>query len=368
MFDGKAFAMSGSHNIVKVKNDNYYIGDLSALMLENFPAWVQYARTPERKIALLHEWENKIEQMAQQTVNKNITNLSGVPSWILLFLKRILEISHKSNILEVWPNMEVFFHGGVNFSPYVEQYKQLIPSSKMRYINTYNASEGFFGIQDKIDSDELLLFLDHGIFYEFMPLDQLSCENPKTLQLDEVKTGINYALIISTNGGLWRYLIGDTVSFTSLNPYRIKITGRTQNFINAVGEEIIVDNAEKALAVACKKTNAIINEYTAAPIYFNRNENAAHEWLIEFETKPTDLELFTKTLDNSLKSLNSDYEAKRYHDMILRKPIVNILPSNTFYKWLKKQGRLGGQNKVPRLANNRRYIEEILELSKTNNN
>ncbi len=368
MFDGKAFAMAGSHNIVKVKNDNYYIGDLSALIVENFPVWVQYIKTPERKIALLHEWENKIEQMAQQTVNENVTNLSGVPSWILLFLKRILEISHKSNILEVWPNMEVFFHGGVNFSPYVEQYKQLIPSSKMRYINTYNASEGFFGVQDKIDSDELLLFLDHGVFYEFMPLDQLNRENPKTCQLDEVETGINYALIISTNGGLWRYLIGDTVAFTSINPFRIKITGRTQNFINAFGEEIIIDNAEKALASACKKTKAIINEYTAAPIYFNKNENAAHEWLIEFETQPTDLEFFTKTLDNSLKSLNSDYEAKRYHDMILRKPIVNILPKGTFYNWMKKQGKLGGQNKVPRLANNRKYIEEILELSKPKNN
>jgi len=360
MFDGKGIAMIGKYDTVKTKKHNYYVGDLSALMLNKFPPWIQYARIPQRKTVLLHEWESKIEQMAQQTINVNV-----VPSWILLFLKRVLTITGKNNILEVWPNMEAFFHGGVNFSPYLDQYKQLIPSAKMRYINTYNASEGFFGIQDKIDSDELLLFLDHGIFYEFMPLNQLGKENPKTYQLDEIEIGNNYAMIISTNGGLWRYIIGDTVEFTSLNPFRIKITGRTQNFINAFGEEIIIANAEKALASACKKTKAIINEYTAGPIYFNKNENAAHEWLIEFETQPNNLNLFTETLDNCLKSLNSDYEAKRYHDMILHKPIINILPKDTFYNWLKIRGKLGGQNKVPRLANNRKYIEEILELSKS---
>ena len=362
MLDGKGIAMVGSHNVIKVNNENYYVGDLSAIMLENFPPWVQFARTPKRETALLKKWESKIEKMVQQTINVDVTNLSGVPSWMLLFLKRVLKTTGKNNILEVWPNMEAFFHGGVNFSPYIEQYKHLIPSSEMRYINTYNASEGFFGVQDRTDSDDLLLLLDHGIFYEFIALNQLNCDYPKTFQLSEIEKGINYAMIITTNGGLWRYLIGDTIEFTSTNPYRIKITGRTKNFINAFGEEVIVDNAEKALASACKKTNAIITEYTAAPIYFNKNENAAHEWLIEFETKPNDLELFIKTLDKSLQSVNSDYEAKRYHDMILRKPIVNILPKNTFYKWLKKQGRLGGQNKVPRLANNRKFIEEISEL------
>ncbi len=250
-------------------------------------------------------------------------------------------------------------HGGVSFDPYIEQFKKIAPPG-MNYLETYNASEGFFGIQDIMNSNEMLLMLDYGIFYEFMPMDQLDEESPKTLELHEVEKGVSYALIISTNGGLWRYMIGDTIVFTSIEPYRIRITGRTKSFINAFGEELIIDNAEKALSIACEKTNAIVKEYTAAPVYFDNNDNGAHEWLIEFVKEPDNEEYFAELLDNALKSLNSDYEAKRYHNMILKEPLIKILPENTFYNWLKTKGKLGGQNKVPRLSNNRKYIEEIL--------
>ncbi|MBU2465449.1 MAG: GH3 auxin-responsive promoter family protein, partial [Bacteroidetes bacterium] len=264
---------------------------------------------------------------------------------------------------EVWPNLEVFFHGGVNFDPYRDQFKQLIPHAGMNYMETYNASEGFFGIQDQANSHELLLMLDYGIFYEFVPVDELEQEHPKTLLLHEVEKGVNYALLITTNAGLWRYLIGDTISFTSLNPFRIKITGRTKSFINAFGEELIIDNAEKALAIASQKCNINIIDYTAAPFYSTDKETAAHEWLIEFEKEPEHIEFFAETLDNALKSLNSDYEAKRYHNMVLRPPIIHVLKKGTFYAWLKQKGKLGGQHKVPRLSNNRELVEEILKLA-----
>ncbi len=291
-----------------------------------------------------------------------MTSLSGVPSWTLLLLNRVLEITGKENIIEVWPNLEVFFHGGVNFGPYRSQFESLIPKEGMQYRNTYNASEGFFGIQEEIDKDDLLLMLDYGIYYEFIPMDEIDKEHPKAIPLSEVIIGINYAMLITTNAGLWRYMIGDTVMFTDIVPYRIKITGRTKSFINAFGEELIVDNAEKALEVASTKCHAVISDYTAAPVYLNGKENAAHEWLIEFSKEPDNLEYFIETLDNALKSLNSDYEAKRYHDLILRKPIVRKLPKKTFYTWMKKRGKLGGQNKVPRLANDRQYVEEILKM------
>ena len=261
--------------------------------------------------------------------------------------------------MEVWPNLEVYFHGGVNFQPYQEQFRSLIRSDSMNYMETYNASEGFFGIQDRSDSHELLLMLDYGIYYEFIPVANLGEEHPKSAGLDEVNMETNYAMVISTNAGLWRYMIGDTVRFTSLHPYRIQITGRTKNFINAVGEELIVDNAEKALAIACKKCHAVVNEYTAAPLFINKENRAAHEWLIEFEIEPPNLDYFTETLDNALKSLNSDYEAKRFHDMVLCPPIIKVLPPSTFYTWLKVKGKLGGQNKVPRLSNERNYVDEI---------
>ncbi len=362
MFDGRGLAMGGSHTIKEVNNEEFYVGDLSALIIKNLPHWAEFIRVPKRSVALMDEWEEKIEKMAQTTIPHNVTSISGVPSWTLLLLNRILEITQKDNIVEVWPNLEVFFHGGVNFGPYRKQFETLIPTRNMQYRNTYNASEGFFGLQEYNEVDEMLLMLDYGIFYEFIPMSELDKEQPKAIPLSEVVTGVSYAIVITTNAGLWRYMIGDTIKFTSTDPYRILIIGRTKSFINAFGEELIVDNAEKALEVATTKCNAVINDYTAAPVYLDGKENAAHEWLIEFSKEPDNLEFFTETLDNALKSLNSDYEAKRYHDMMLRKPIVRKLPPKTFYNWMKKRGKLGGQNKVPRLANDRQYVDEILKM------
>jgi hypothetical protein len=284
---------------------------------------------------------------------------------MLVLIQKILEITNKQYITDVWPNLELIIHGGVNFEPYRTQFNNLINNKKVHFLETYNASEGFFGIQDRINSNDMLLMLDYGIFYEFIPLEELEKPNPKTLQLDEVKLNTNYALVISTNAGLWRYIIGDTIRFTSLNPFRIKVTGRIKSFINAFGEELIVENSDKAIAIASEKTNAVVREYTAAPIYFNEKNNGAHEWLIEFIKAPENIDFFTETLDNALKSLNSDYEAKRYNDMILKKPAIHIVPENTFYNWLKKQNKLGGQHKIPRLANDRTHIEEILNMLDT---
>ncbi len=363
MFDGKGVAMTGSLRMTKTATTLLYDGDLSAIIVQNLPRWAEFVRLPGRNIALMEDWEVKIDKMAKRTVNRNITNLLGVPSWTLLFLKKILAKTGKGNILEVWPRMEVFFHGGVNFNPYREQFRKIIPTDRMTYFETYNASEGFFGIQDQKESDELLLMLDYGIYYEFLPMSQVDRDHPKALTLSEVKKNVNYAMVISTNAGLWRYLIGDTIRFTSLDPYRIHISGRTKNFINAVGEEVIVDNVERALTMACQRCNASVNEYTGAPVYFNDNLNAAHEWLIEFNEPPADLEVFTDIFDAALQSLNSDYEAKRYQDMILRKPVIHEMPPGTFYKWLKKKGKLGGQNKVPRLSNDRGFVQEIMALA-----
>ncbi len=361
IFNGRGLTIGGSHQITEINNENYYSGDLSALIVENLPYWAEFIRVPKRSVALMEEWEEKINQMALTTIDHNVTNVLGVPSWTLLLLQRILEITGKENIKEVWPNLETFFHGGVNFSPYKQQFQELIPG-EMNYMETYTASEGFFGLQDRTDGNDLLLMLDYGIYYEFLPIDKINSDSPTTITLEEVQIGVNYAMIISTNAGLWRYLIGDTVVFTSTNPYRIKITGRTKNFINAVGEELIIDNAEKALAIACKKCKAIITEYTAAPIYFNGNDNAGHQWLIEFKVQPENIEYFADTLDNALKSLNSDYEAKRYKNMVLRPPEIRIVPPGTFYNWLKNKKKLGGQYKVPRLSNNRKYVDEILKM------
>ena len=361
IFSGKVLGLGGS---ITKDNDHAetFHGDVSAIIMENLPYWVELIRTPELKVALMNEWESKIERIARITKDEDVTNISGVPSWTLLLLKRILEITGKRNIGEVWPNLELFIHGGVNFAPYREQFSKIVPVG-MKYLETYNASEGFFGIQDLNTPGEMLLMLDYGIYYEFMPLTEYDVLTNKTVSLDQVQTGINYALVISTNAGLWRYLIGDTIQFTSLDPYRIRITGRTTSFINAVGEELIIDNAEKALATACEKASATITDYTAAPVYFGDNSNAAHEWLIEFETAPESLDYFTEILDNALKTLNSDYEAKRYHNMILRPPIVRQLAAGTFYRWLKERGKLGGQNKVPRLSNDRKYLDDIKELA-----
>ena len=363
VFDGKGLAVGGSRDASYYNTDIFY-GDLSAIIMKNLPLWAEFIRIPNLSIALLDNWEEKIDKMAMASITENVTNISGVPSWTLLLLKRILEITGKKDLTEVWPELELYIHGGVNFKPYKEQFRQLIPSDKMNYLETYNASEGFFGIQDTTDRDEMLLMLDYGIFYEFLPLDELHNSHPKTLSLSEVELDVNYALVITTNAGLWRYLIGDTIKFTSLNPYRIKITGRTKNFINAFGEELIIDNAEKALDIACEKSGAVVNEYTVAPVYLNENKNGAHEWLIEFSKPPENFEYFSEMLDNALKSLNSDYEAKRYRSLLLKAPIIRQMPTNSFYNWMKKKNKLGGQHKIPRLSNDRIFITEIYEMNK----
>lgn len=369
IFSGKGLVMGGSSNITEVNNESYYTGDLSAIIIQNLPFWAQIKSTPGSAISLMEDWESKIEKMADVTITHDVTSIAGVPSWTLVLIKRILEKTGKNNLHDVWPNLDVFFHGGVNFDPYRKQFMQLISSDEMNYMETYNASEGFFGIQYRSDLNDMLLMLDYGIFYEFIPVDELEKEHPKTLWLDEVKTGENYAMVISTNAGLWRYIIGDTIVFTSINPFRVKITGRIKNFINAFGEELIIDNAEKAISIACEKSHALVAEYTAAPIYLSaEKDTAAHEWIIEFEVPPQNSEFFVETLDNALKSLNSDYEAKRHKSLLLHEPVIRSVPPGTFYKWLKKRDKLGGQNKVPRLSNDRKYVEEILELIKGGQN
>ncbi|RZK41330.1 MAG: GH3 auxin-responsive promoter family protein [Pedobacter sp.] len=361
IFTGKGLVLGGSHQINQLCDDIHF-GDLSAVLIKNLPMWAEYYRTPNMSIALMDNYEEKMDRMAEATITENVTNIAGVPTWTIVLAKKVLELTGKKNLLEVWPNLELYFHGAVNFGPYRNQFKELIPSDKMYYLETYNASEGFFGIQDQSHSEELLLMLDYGIYYEFLPLENIANENPKTLSLDQVELNKNYAIIISTNGGLWRYMIGDTVQFTSLYPFRIKITGRTKHFINAFGEEVIIDNAEQALAKACVATSAKVKDYTACPIYFKGEEAGGHEWIIEFEAQPTNLETFIDVMDNTLREINSDYDAKRFKDMALRRPKVHNAPTNTFYNWLKQRGKLGGQHKVPRLANDRQYVDEILTM------
>jgi hypothetical protein len=363
LFAGKSIAMGGSRQVMEMGTESYYYqGDLSAIIISNLPFWAEIRRTPDLSIALMEEWESKIEEMAKVTMQHDVTSISGVPSWVLLLFKRILDKTGKNNLLEVWPNFELFMHGGVSFTPYADQFRKILPSPQVAFVETYNASEGFFGIQDRNQSDDMLLMLDYGIFYEFIPLEEMSKDQPATLDLSQVETGTNYALVISTNAGLWRYVIGDTIMFTSLNPYRFRITGRTRNFINAFGEELIVENADKAIAIACEQCNALVTEYTGAPVYLTGQEKGAHEWLIEFEIPPADLAAFTAAFDTALKSVNSDYEAKRYRGLMLQEPIIRVMPPNTFYNWLKSKGKLGGQNKVPRLSNDRKYIDEIFGM------
>lgn len=362
LFMGKGLTLGGSHKIDNYHNQSYY-GDLSAILIENLPFWTEFIRTPSQEVALLDKFEEKLEHIAEESIQVNVTSIAGVPSWNLVMLKHILEHTGKKNILEVWPDLELFIHGGVSFSPYREQFKKIIPSEKMNYLETYNASEGFFAIQDDPYGQDLLLMLDYGIFYEFMPMDQLGSHNPVTLTIDQVEKDVNYALIISTNSGLWRYLIGDTIKFTSLYPHKIIITGRTKHFINVFGEEVMVDNSDKALRIACDKTGTEISEYTAAPVYMNDQHQGAHEWLIEFISPPADLDYFTTLLDHALMSINSDYEAKRYRNLTLDKPVVHSAAPGTFYRWFQEKGKLGGQNKVPRLSNERIYLEELLEIN-----
>ncbi|WP_456420512.1 GH3 auxin-responsive promoter family protein [Lutibacter sp.] len=360
LFIGKGLRLGGSSAIYE--DNNSYFGDLSAIIIENLPFWADFSSAPKQETALMSEWESKIEAIIEETIEEDLTSLVGVPSWMLVLLNRVLEKTGKNNIIEVWPNLEVYFHGGVNFNPYREQFKKIIPKKDFKYYETYNASEGFFAIQDLNNSLDLLLMLDYGIFYEFIPMNKFEGENSEAIPLSKVKLNKNYALVITTNGGLWRYLIGDTIKFTSLNPYRIRITGRTKHFINVFGEELIIDNAETALKQACLKTGAEICEYTVAPIFMNNEKSGGHEWMIEFRKHPNNINYFAEMLDNALKAINSDYEAKRYNNLTLSMPKINIAKQGLFYNWLKQQGKLGGQHKVPRLSNSRKYLEELLEL------
>lgn len=361
LFTGKSVVIGGSSQINNFSPDSYY-GDLSSILIRNLPSWAEFKRTPNLEVTLNPNFEEKIEQIAQITIKEDVTSLAGVPTWNIVMAKRILEITKKDHLLEVWPNLEFYGHGGVSFKPYREQFKQLIPSENMYYLENYNASEGYFGIQDQSGSEDLLLMLDYGIYYEFLPMENLDDEHPQTLRLDQVELDRNYALIISTNAGLWRYKIGDTIKFTSLSPYRFQISGRTKQYINTFGEEVIVDNAEKALHAACQATEANIKDYTAGPVYFRDDNAGAHEWIIEFEKKPSNFQDFCTILDQTLRNINSDYDAKRFKNMALNAPIIHDAPTGTFYNWMKSRGKLGGQNKVPRLANNREYLDPLLQI------
>jgi hypothetical protein len=362
IFDGRALILGGSH-APNYNLKSSLVGDLSAILIENINPLVNLVRVPRKETALLSDFEIKRDRIAREAIHRNVTNLSGVPSWMLSVLNRVMEISGASVLQEVWPNLEVFFHGGVAFTPYREQYKRLITKSGMHYMETYNASEGFFGLQDDPADPAMSLMLDYGVFYEFIPMDQIESPNPEVVPLWGVETGRNYAILISTSSGLWRYMIGDTVSFTQKNPYKFVITGRTKFFINAFGEELIVDNAEKGLQAACKATGAQVLEYTAAPVYMDENGKCRHQWVIEFSNAPADLGQFAKILDSTLQQINSDYEAKRYKDITLQPLEIIVGRKGVFNDWLKSKGKLGGQHKVPRLSNKREHIEEIIALN-----
>ena len=362
LFDGKALILGGSHT-PNYDNSNSLVGDLSAILIENINPLANFFRVPKKKTALLSDFEVKRDRIAQETLHKNITNLSGVPSWMLSVLTRVLELSGRHDIHDLWPNLEVFFHGGVAFTPYRHQYEQIISNPGMHYMETYNASEGFFGLQDDPGDPSLLLMLDYGIFYEFIPMEEFGSDHPTVIPLEDVQTGRNYAMVISTSCGLWRYLIGDTITFTSKKPYKFVITGRTKHFINAFGEELIVDNAEKGLDYACQMTGAEVLEYTAAPVFMDGHAKCRHQWLIEFAQEPENIDCFATILDKKLQEINSDYEAKRYKDITLQHLEIVKANHDLFNRWLKSKGKLGGQHKVPRLSNNRRFIDELLEMN-----
>ncbi len=361
LFTGKSLRLGGSKELYE--DNGTIFGDLSAILIDNMPFWAELSSTPSSRVSLMSEWETKMKAIIQESIQENVTSLAGVPSWMLVLLNKVLEETGKDNLFEVWENLEVYFHGGVSFNPYLEQYHNLLPKGNFNYYEIYNASEGFFAIQDRNNADDLLLMLDYGIFYEFIPMESYGNPDQKVIPLWEVEKNQNYAIIITTNSGLWRYSIGDTIRFTSTNPYRIKVTGRTKHHINAFGEELIIENAEEALKNSCQKTGAEIMDYTAAPIFMLQNEKGAHEWIIEFRKTPEEIQYFTEVLDNALKSLNSDYEAKRYNNMTLKMPKVHIARRNLFYDWLKSKGKLGGQHKIPRLSNERIYVDELLEMN-----
>ena len=363
LFTGKSLRLGGSKQIYE-DNDTFF-GDLSAILIENMPIWAEFSSTPSSKISLMSEWETKIMAIINETKNENVTSFAGVPSWMLVLMNKVLEETGKSNLMEVWPNLEVYFHGGVSFDPYREQYQKILPKKDFKYYEIYNASEGFFAIQDLNHSSDLLLMLDYGIFYEFIPMDTFGTPNQRIIRLSEVELHKNYAIVITTNSGLWRYLIGDTVRFTSLNPYRIRVTGRTKHHINVFGEELMVENTDQAIAKACQVMGAEVVDYTVAPIFMEGKEKGAHEWMIEFKQNPEDIEQFQKVLDETLQTLNSDYEAKRYNNMTLNPLQLNVARPNLFYDWLKDQDKLGGQHKIPRLSNQRDYLEQLKNLSRS---
>lgn len=359
LYQGMSMVVGGSSALEQFRPDAYS-GDLSAIIIRNLPIWVEIRRTPIKEVALMEGWEEKVDRMAHETMREDVRSIAGVPSWTLVILKRILELTGKRHILEVWPNLELFMHGGVSFRPYRDQFKALIPSATMNYLESYNASEGYFAIQDRSGADDLLLMLDYGIFFEFVPIAELERDQPRTVLLQDVRVGEHYALVISTNAGLWRYMPGDTVRFTSVRPYRIQVSGRTRSFINAFGEELIVDNADRGIEAACLATGALVAEYTAGPVYMGDDARGGHEWVIEFERMPDDLDTFVDRLDRTMRELNSDYDAKRTGDMALRRPVVHAVPPGTFHQWMKQRGRLGGQNKVPRLSNDREHLGPLL--------
>lgn len=360
LFLGKSLRLGGSKQIYE--DNNSFFGDLSAILIENMPIWAEFSSTPSNKISLMSEWETKIAAIINETKNENVTSFAGVPSWMMVLMNKVLEDTGKTHLLEVWPNLEVYFHGGVSFEPYREQYQKLLPKTDFKYYEIYNASEGFFAIQDLNNSNDLLLMLDYGIFYEFIPMDTFGKTNQKVLQLHEVQLEKNYALVITTNSGLWRYLIGDTIRFTSLSPFRIRVTGRTKHHINVFGEELMVENTDRAIAKACQMTNTEMVDYTVAPVFMKDKEKGAHEWMIEFKKNPKDIEQFQKLLDETLQSLNSDYEAKRANNMTLNPLVLNVARPKLFYDWLKQQDKLGGQHKIPRLSNQRDYLEQLKEM------
>jgi hypothetical protein len=355
---GKCLRLGGSKDIYE--NNNSYYGDLSAIMIDNLPFWAELSSTPSSKVSLISEWEKKVQAIINESINQNVTSFAGVPSWMLSLLQQVIQQTGKDNILEIWKNSEVYFHGGVSFDPYRNLYKNLFPSKDFKYFEIFNASEGFFAIQDQNNSSELLLMLDYGIFYEFIPTSK---SEQDIISLADVKLNVNYAMVITTNSGLWRYKIGDTIKFTCLNPFRIMVTGRTKHFINVFGEELVVENAEKALSMTCELTKCEISNYTVGPIFMGSKTKGSHEWLIEFEKKPDDINKFMEILDLNLQRLNSDYEAKRYKSSTLEIPKIQLARKNLFYDWLASKNKLGGQNKVPRLSNSREYLDELINLN-----
>lgn len=360
LYQGMSMVVGGSSAIEQMRADAYS-GDLSAIIIRNLPVWVEVRRTPVIETALMENWEEKVERMARETMREDVRSIAGVPSWTLVIMRRILELTGKANMHEVWPNLELFMHGGVSFRPYKAQFASLFPHAGMNYLESYNASEGFFGITDERGASDLLLMLDYGIFFEFIPVEELHREQPPTKLLHEVELGAQYAIVISTNAGLWRYIPGDTVRFTSVRPYRIQVSGRTRSFINAFGEELIVENADRGIEAACKATGAVVSEYTAGPVYMEADARGGHEWVVEFERAPADLDHFITALDQRMRELNSDYDAKRRGDMALLRPLVHPVAQGTFFQWMKERGKLGGQNKVPRLSNDRHWLDQLLQ-------